>query len=58
MTPIIIYIIVFALFMFDVFQHIDAICETLFTKKESHTTEQTQLTTSYDHFDMYDCGLY
>ena len=41
MTPIVVYIIVFALSMFDVFQHIDAICETLFTKEESHTTEQT-----------------
>lgn len=57
MTPIIIYIIVFALFMFDTFQHIDAICETLFIKEESHTTEQTTSTLSYDHLD-YDCGLY
>lgn len=57
MTPIIIYIIVFALFMFDTFQHIDAICESLFTKEESHTTEQTTSTLSYDNLD-YDCGLY
>jgi hypothetical protein len=58
MTPIIVYIIVFALLMFDVNQHIDAICESLFTNEESHATEQTSLTTSYDHFDMYDCNLY
>ena len=57
MTPTIIYIIVFALFMFDTFQHIDAICDTLFTKEGSHTTEQTTSTLSYDHLD-YDCGLY
>jgi methyltransferase-like protein len=57
MTPIIVYIIVFALLMFDTFQHIDAICETLFTKEESHTTEQTTSSLPYDHLD-YDCGLY
>lgn len=57
MTPIIVYIIVFALFMFDTFQHINAICESLFTKEESHTTEQTTSILSYDHLD-YDCGLY
>jgi len=57
MTPIIVYIIVFALLMFDVNQHIDAICESLFTKEESHTSEQTTSTLSYDHLD-YDCNLY
>lgn len=57
MTPTIIYIIVFALFMFDTFQHIDAICEFLFTKEKSHTTEQTTSSISYDHLD-YDCNLY
>lgn len=57
MIPIIIYIIVFALFMFDTFQHINAICESLFTKEKSHTTEQTTSSISYDHLD-YDCNLY
>jgi len=57
MTPIIVYIIVFALLMFDTFQHIDAICKSLFTKEESHVTKQTTSTLSYDHLD-YDCNLY
>lgn len=57
MTPIIVYIIVFALFIFDVSQHISIICDTLFYKEESHTIKQTTSTLSYDHLD-YDCNLY
>lgn len=53
MTPIIIYIIVFALFMFDVFQHIDAICEFLFTKEESHVDEHTTSSVYYNHYSDY-----
>ena len=49
MIPIIVYIIVFALFMFDVNQHINAICESLFTKEGSHVDEHT---TSSDYYNQ------
>ena len=53
MTPIIVYIIVFALFMFDVNQHINAICETLFTKEGSHVDEHTTSSDYYNHYSDY-----
>lgn len=53
MTPIVVYIIVFALFMFDVFQHIDAICESLFTKEELHVDEHTISSVYYNHYTDY-----
>lgn len=53
MTSIIIYIIVFALFMFDTFQHIDVICESLFHKEESHVDEHTTSSVYYDHYSDY-----
>jgi hypothetical protein len=48
-----VYLLVFILFVIDVNQHIDAICESLFYEEKSHATEQTSLTTSYDHYTDY-----
>jgi hypothetical protein len=63
MIPILVYLAVLALLIFDVNQHIDEICESLFYEEDNHIETLQQKTFGYnckvlDNYPDYDCNLY